>query len=77
MLLRTTPAAPALIRRVTQESVLQLASTPAAFAISACLGMITLDQDFRQFLAAGLDLDLLQADAFGGAQSPPHRPMAG
>jgi hypothetical protein len=39
--------------------------------------MITLDQDFRQFLETGLDLDLLQADAGGGAESPPPPSMAG
>ncbi len=49
----------------------------AAFAITGCLRMITLDQDFRQFLEAGLDLVLLQADAGGGAASPTQPPMAG
>jgi toxin-antitoxin system PIN domain toxin len=38
----------------------------AAFAITGSTRMITLDQDFRQFLGAGLDLELLQADASGG-----------
>lgn len=37
----------------------------AAFAISGSLRMITLDQDFRAFIPAGLDLRLLQADAGG------------
>jgi len=38
----------------------------AAFAISSSTRMVTLDQDFRQFLGAGLDLELLQADSHGG-----------
>ena len=38
----------------------------AAFAISSPTRMVTLDQDFRQFLGAGLDLELLQADSHGG-----------
>jgi hypothetical protein len=32
----------------------------AAFAISGSIRLITFDQDFRQFLKAGLDLELLQ-----------------
>lgn len=35
----------------------------AAFAIRGSLRMITLDRDFQQFLAAGLDLDLLPVEA--------------
>jgi predicted nucleic acid-binding protein len=38
----------------------------AAFAISSSTRMVTLDQDFRQFLGAGLELELLQADRHGG-----------
>jgi toxin-antitoxin system PIN domain toxin len=38
----------------------------AAFSISSPTRMVTLDQDFRQFLGAGLDLELLQADSHGG-----------
>lgn len=128
VLVRSTPAAPALFCRATQQSFLRLASTPtiftayqvaaitnqdalaalhafqvlpqvgmvdeplgmeelwwrlaglaeaapkrwmdaylAAFAITSSTRMITLDQDFRQFLGAGLDLELLQADVSGGA----------
>jgi toxin-antitoxin system PIN domain toxin len=37
----------------------------AAFAISSSTRIVTLDQDFRQFLGAGLDLELLQADLHG------------
>ncbi len=35
----------------------------AAFAIRGSLRMISLDRDFQQFLAAGLDLDLLPVEA--------------
>jgi toxin-antitoxin system PIN domain toxin len=35
----------------------------AAFAISTSIRMISLDRDLQQFLGAGLDLHLLQADA--------------
>ncbi|MEA5416496.1 TA system VapC family ribonuclease toxin [Synechococcus sp. BA-132 BA5] len=127
VLIRATPAAPALICRATQQSFLRLVSTPAiftayqaaaitnqdalaaleafqalpqvdlvdepigmeglwwrlaglavaapkrwmdaylaAFAISSSTRMVTLDQDFCQFLGAGLDLELLQADSHGG-----------
>jgi len=38
----------------------------AAFAISSSTRIVTLDQDFRQFLGAGLDLELLQTDSRGG-----------
>ncbi|QPN62038.1 TA system VapC family ribonuclease toxin [Synechococcus sp. CBW1004] len=38
----------------------------AAFAIRGSLRMISLDGDFRQFLAAGLDLVLLSVDASEG-----------
>jgi toxin-antitoxin system PIN domain toxin len=38
----------------------------AAFAISRSTRMVSLEQDFRQFLGAGLDLELLQADVHGG-----------
>ena len=38
----------------------------AAFAITGSTRMVTLDQDFRQFLGAGLDLELLQADVRSG-----------
>ena len=38
----------------------------AAFAIGSSLRMITLDRDFQQFLAAGLDLDLLPMEAGHG-----------
>ena len=38
----------------------------AAFAISSSTRMVTLDQDFLQFLGAGPDLELLQADGHGG-----------
>lgn len=37
----------------------------AAFAITSSSRMVTLDQDFRQFLGAGLDLELLKADGHG------------
>ncbi|WP_200900078.1 hypothetical protein [Synechococcus sp. GFB01] len=43
-----------------------MAAYLAAFAISASTSLISLDQDFRQFLGAGLDLELLQADAGSG-----------
>ena len=127
VLIRATPAAPALICRATQQSFLRLVSTPAiftayqaaaitnqdalaaleafqalpqvdlvdepigmeglwwrlaglavaapkrwmdaylaAFAISSATRMVTLDHDFCQFLGAGLDLELLQADSHGG-----------
>ncbi|MEA5442804.1 hypothetical protein [Cyanobium gracile] len=39
----------------------------AAFAISSSTWMVTLDRDFRQFLGAGFDLELLQADSNGGS----------
>jgi toxin-antitoxin system PIN domain toxin len=35
----------------------------AAFAITGSIRLITFDQDFRQFLKAGLNLELLQSDA--------------
>jgi predicted nucleic acid-binding protein len=35
----------------------------AAFAIRGSLRMISLDRDLQQFLAAGLDLDLLPVEA--------------
>jgi toxin-antitoxin system PIN domain toxin len=38
----------------------------AAFAITAGLPLISLDQDFRQFEPEGLTLQLLQADGHGG-----------
>ncbi|MCP9836257.1 PIN domain-containing protein [Cyanobium sp. N.Huapi 1H5] len=38
----------------------------AAFAITSSTRMVTLDQDFRQFLGAGLDLELLKADGHDG-----------
>lgn len=38
----------------------------AAFAISSFTRMVTLDQDFRQFFRAGLDLELFRADSHGG-----------
>lgn len=44
----------------------------AAFAISSSTRLISLDQDFRQFLEAGLDLVLLEAD--GGLLSEPTDP---
>ncbi len=127
VLLRATPAAPALFCRATQQGFLRLVSTPAiftayqsveitnrdavtalaafqalpqvdlidepagvkalwwrlagleeaapkrwmdaylaAFAIGSSLRMITLDRDFQQFLAAGLDLDLLPVEAGHG-----------
>ena len=37
----------------------------AAFAITASLPLISLDQDFRQFEPEGLTLQLLQADGDG------------
>ena len=48
----------------------------AAFAISGSLRMISLDRDFQQFIEAGLDLVLLQADAGAGsgAIAPASRP---
>ena len=39
----------------------------AAFAISGSLRLISLDRDFQQFIEAGLDLVLLQADAGAGS----------
>ncbi len=38
----------------------------AAFAITGSIRLITFDQDFRQFLKAGLNLELLQSDARAG-----------
>ena len=38
----------------------------AAFAITGSTRMVTLDQEFRQFLGAGLDLELLKADGHDG-----------
>ncbi|MGB5135706.1 MAG: hypothetical protein WBN89_11085 [Prochlorococcaceae cyanobacterium] len=112
VLLQTTPAAPALFCRATQQSFLRLGSTPAIFkayqataitnqdALAAlqafqtlpqvdlidepiCIEerwwrlaglaeaapkpwMDTFDQGFRQFLEAGLDLELLQGDGRTG-----------
>ena len=75
VLLQDTPAAPALFCRATKQSFLRLVSTPAicttyqAASITNQDGLAALealDQDFSQFLGAGLDLELLQADSHGG-----------
>lgn len=44
----------------------------AAFAITATTRLISLDQDFRQFLRAGLDLKLLQANPGPGVSRGAH-----